>query len=246
MVKYMPHISVANWSLGQVLKERFNVSCFIGHDIRSLALAEHYFGATKDCEDSMLVRIHRGTGAGFIINGQIFLGKNRNVGELGHIQIDPLGERCYCGNFGCLETVATNSAIEQRVRRLLNQGYASRLTPNDCTISSICKAANKGDELAINVIDDVGRQLGKVISQAVNLFNPQKVVIAGDIIEAQKVLVNAIQRCIDHQVLPNFRQNLPVVTTLLDHRSAIGSFALVKRAMLNGSLLQQLLGDSAD
>lgn len=246
VVKYMPHISIGDWQLGQAIRDRFSVSCFIGHDIRSLALAEHYFGATKDCEDSMLVRIHRGTGAGFIINGQIFLGKNRNVGEIGHIQINPLGERCYCGNFGCLETVASNLAIEQRVRQLLSQGYSSRLTQEDCSISAICKAANRGDDLAVNVIEDVGHQLGKAISLAINLFNPQKVVIAGDITESQKVLIAAVQSCIDHQVLPNFRQDLPVVTSQLDHCSAIGSFALVKRAMLNGSLLQHLLGDSAD
>ncbi|AKJ41883.1 Making large colonies protein [Pragia fontium] len=246
VVKYMPHISVDNWQLGKTIRERFNVNSFIGHDIRSLALAEHYFGATQDCEDSMLVRVHRGTGAGFIINGQIFLGKNRNVGEIGHIQIDPLGERCYCGNFGCLETVASNLAIEQRVRSLLSQGYSSKLTLDDCSISTICKAANKGDELAVNVIEYVGHQLGKAISIAINLFNPQKVVISGDLTEAEKILLNAIQRCIDNQVLINFRQSLPLVTSQLDHRSAIGSFALVKRSMLNGILLQHLLGENND
>lgn len=246
IVKYMPHINVDEWQLKKAIRDRFNVSCFVGHDIRGLALAEHYFGATQDCEDSLLVRVHRGTGAGFIINGQIFLGKNCNVGELGHIQIDPLGERCYCGNFGCLETVASNAAIEQRVRNLLNQGYQSKLTLDDCSISAICKAANKGDELAINVIELVGRYLGRGISMAINLFNPQKVVITGDIAEAEKTLLAAIQSCIDTQVLINFRKDLPVVVSQLDHRSAIGSFALVKRSMLNGVLLQHLLGDNND
>ncbi|MDR0806252.1 MAG: ROK family transcriptional regulator [Enterobacteriaceae bacterium] len=246
VVKYMPHISVDNWQLGNIISECFNVRCFIGHDIRSLALAEHYFGATQDCEDSMLIRIHRGTGAGFIINGQIFLGKNRNVGEIGHIQVEPLGERCYCGNFGCLETIASNSAIEQRVRHMLSQGYNSKLTPDDCGIVAICKAANKGDELAVKVLNDVGHQLGKAISIAINLFNPQKVVISGDITIAEKTLLNAIQRCVDNQVLINFRTNLPIVISQLDHRSAIGSFALVKRAMLNGILLQHLMGENND
>ncbi|MFV2801318.1 ROK family protein, partial [Escherichia coli] len=91
------------------LEERFKVTCFVGHDIRSLALAEHYFGASQDCEDSILVRVHRGTGAGIISNGRIFIGRNGNVGEIGHIQVEPLGERCHCGNFGCLETIAANA-----------------------------------------------------------------------------------------------------------------------------------------
>lgn len=66
------------------------MTCFVGHDIRSLALAEHYFGASQDCEDSILVRVHRGTGAGIISNGRIFIGRNGNVGEIGHIQVEPL------------------------------------------------------------------------------------------------------------------------------------------------------------
>lgn len=241
VIRYMPHINVENWPLVDALQKRFNVACFVGHDIRSLALAEHYFGATRDCEDSILVRVHRGTGAGIISNGRIFIGRNGNVGEIGHIQVDPLGERCHCGNFGCLETVAANAAIEQRVRQLLEQGHPSRLTQDECNIKAICKAANRGDALACEVVERVGRQLGKTIAITINLFNPQKVVIAGEIVEAQKVLLPAIESCINTQSLKAFRKNLPVVPSQLDHRSAIGAFALVKRAMLNGLLLQRLL-----
>ncbi len=241
VVRYMPHISVDNWRLVDTLQLRFNVTSFVGHDIRSLALAEHYFGATRDCDDSIVVRLHRGTGAGILVNGQIFLGSNGNVGEIGHIQVDPLGERCHCGNFGCLETIAANAAIENRVRHLLTQGYPSKLTLDDYSISAICKAANRGDPLATEVIENVGRYLGKAIAIAINLFNPQKVVIAGEITEAQKVLLPAIQACITTQVLKDFRKNLPVVTSELNHRSSIGAFALAKRAMLNGVLLQRLL-----
>ncbi|EIB8350689.1 DNA-binding transcriptional regulator NagC [Escherichia coli] len=242
-IHYMPHIQVENWGLVEALEERFKVTCFVGHDIRSLALAEHYFGASQDCEDSILVRVHRGTGAGIISNGRIFIGRNGNVGEIGHIQVEPLGERCHCGNFGCLETIAANAAIEQRVLNLLKQGYQSRVPLDDCTIKTICKAANKGDSLASEVIEYVGRHLGKTIAIAINLFNPQKIVIAGEITEADKVLLPAIESCINTQALKAFRTNLPVVRSELDHRSAIGAFALVKRAMLNGILLQHLLGN---
>lgn len=241
VVRYMPHINVDKWPLSTALENRFNVTCFVGHDIRSLALAEHYFGATQECEDAILVRVHRGTGAGILSNGKIFLGRNGNVGEIGHIQVDPLGERCHCGNFGCLETIAANAAIEQRVRHLLNQGYKSRLTLDDCSISAICKAANKGDVLACEVLEYVGRHLGKAISIAINLFNPQKVVLAGEITAAEKVILPAIEQCINAQVLNAFRKDLPVVCSQLDDRSAIGAFALVKRSMLNGMLLLRLL-----
>jgi N-acetylglucosamine repressor len=241
VIRYMPHITVSHWPLVANLKKRFSVTSFVGHDIRSLALAEHYFGASRDCADSILVRVHRGTGAGIITNGHIFLGSNGNVGEIGHIQVDPLGERCHCGNFGCLETIAANGAIENRVRHLLQQGYSSSLTLDNCQMAAICKAANRGDALACEVIGFVGRYLGKAIAIAINLFNPQKVVIAGEITDAGRILLPAVESCINTQVLKAFRKNLPVVRSELDHRSAIGAFALAKRAMLNGLLLQHLL-----
>ncbi len=68
IVHYMPHIKVDNWKLIDNLQQHFNLTCYVGHDIRSLALAESYFGATQDCEDSLLVRIHRGAGAGLVVN----------------------------------------------------------------------------------------------------------------------------------------------------------------------------------
>lgn len=241
VIRYMPHINVNSWPLVENLQRHFHVTSFVGHDIRSLALAEHYFGVTHDSLDSILVRVHRGTGAGILVNGQIFLGNNSNVGEIGHIQIDPLGERCHCGNFGCLETVVANVAIEQRVQHLLQQGYPSKITPDNCTITTICKAANRGDPLAREVIEHAGQYLGKAVSIAINLFNPQKVVIAGEITEAEKILLPAIQRCVNAQVLKDFRINLPIEVSSLNHLSAIGAFALVKRAMLNGVLLQHLL-----
>lgn len=77
------------------------------------------------------------------------------------------------------------------------RGYPSKLTLEDCSINAICKAANRGDLLASEVIEHVGRYLGKAVAIAINLFNPQKVVIAGEITEADKVLLPAIQSCIN-------------------------------------------------
>lgn len=241
VVNYMPHMPVDNWQLVKALEQRFTLTCFVGHDIRSLTLAEHYFGTLRDCADALLVRVHRGTGAGILCNGQLFTARSGNVAEIGHIQVDPLGERCHCGNFGCLETIAANVAIEQKVRLLLTQGYESRLTLNDCSIRAICRAALKGDPLAEGVLSNVARQLGKAISVAINLFNPQKVVVAGELMEAETLLLPIISRCVDAQVLSAFHHNLPIVRSALNDRSAIGAFALVKRAMLNGILLQRLL-----
>ncbi|MBD1564088.1 DNA-binding transcriptional regulator NagC [Vibrio sp. S12_S33] len=244
VVEYIPNISIDALALGDIIRDNFHVQCFMGNDVRGMALAEHYFGASKDCQDSILVSVHRGTGAGIIVNGQVFLGYNRNVGEIGHIQIDPLGEQCQCGNFGCLETVAANPAIISRVRKLLAQGYESSLANiESITINDVCEHANLGDELAKQSLVRVGNQLGKAIAMTINLFNPQKVVIAGQITTAQDIVFPAIQRNVENQSLKTFHNNLPIVASQIDSQDTIGAFAMIKRAMLNGVLLQKLLGD---
>lgn len=244
VVEYMPNTDIDNLALGEIVREKFGIECFVGNDVRGMALAEHYFGASQDCQDSILVSVHRGTGSGIIVNGQVFLGFNRNVGEIGHIQIDPLGEQCQCGNFGCLETVAANPAIVQRVKKLLAQGYESSLSQlEQITIQDVCTHALQGDELAKQSLVRVGNQLGKAIAITVNLFNPQKIVVAGDITAAQEILFPAIQRNVENQSLKTFHSGLPIVASLIDKQPTMGAFAMIKRAMLNGVLLQKLLGD---
>nr|WP_086940813.1 ROK family protein [Thaumasiovibrio occultus] len=242
VIQYMPTIDVEQLPLGEILNDTFNVTSFVGNDIRALALAEHYFGATRDCLDSIVVSVHNGTGAGIIVNGQVFLGHNRNVGEIGHIQIDPLGDRCQCGNFGCLETVAANPAIIAHVEKALAQGFVSELQQHESiTVSGICHAANNGDELAVQVLTKVGNHLGKALAITINLFNPQKIVLTGEITEAESLLFAAIERCISTQALSNFSENLVLASSELYGQSTIGSFSIIKRAMLNGVLLQKML-----
>ncbi|WP_070962611.1 DNA-binding transcriptional regulator NagC [Vibrio sonorensis] len=244
VVEYMPNITINNLALADLIKDTFHVECFVGNDVRGMALAEHYFGASQDCQDSILVSVHRGTGAGIIVNGQVFLGFNRNVGEIGHIQIDPLGEQCQCGNFGCLETVAANPAIVDRVKKLIAQGYESSLADQESiTIDDVCEHANRGDELSKQSLVRVGNQLGKAIAITINLFNPQKIVIAGDITQSRDIIFPAIQRNVETQSLPTFHHSLPIVPSQLDKLPTMGAFAMIKRAMLNGVLLQKLLED---
>ncbi|MHA2940000.1 DNA-binding transcriptional regulator NagC [Vibrio sp. RC27] len=242
VVEYMHNIDVDALSLGDIIGDHFGVECFIGNDIRGLALAEHYFGASRDSQDSILISVGRGTGAGLIVNGEIFLGYNRNVGEIGHIQIDPLGAQCQCGNFGCLETVASNPAIVRRVNQLLQQGYSSTLSDvENITIDDICRHANQGDELARQTLIKVGNQLGKAVAITVNLFNPQKIIIAGQITNAQELIFPALERNVQNQSLKAFHKDLPIVESQIYAKPTIAAFAMIKRAMLNGVLLQKLM-----
>ncbi len=245
LIENLPYLTLSEpWDLARRISERFKLPTFIGQDVRSLALAEHYFGVTKDCYDSLLLRIHRGVGAGIVINHEVFQGYKNNVGEIGHIQVDPLGKRCLCGNVGCLETVVSNSAIEDKMQKLLEDGYHSKwLSLESHDIEAICKASNKQDEVATELIEHVGVQIGRVLAMSVNMFNPEKIVIAGEITQAKNILFTAIRKTLESHALPAFVSNTPLVASELSNEDVIGAFALVKRAMLDGSLLQRLLAE---
>ncbi|WP_439239691.1 ROK family protein [Lonepinella sp. BR2919] len=243
LIENLPHFELIEpWDLVQRLEQRFNLPSYIGQDVRSLALAEHYFGVTKDCYDSLLLRIHRGVGAGIVINHEVFQGYRNNVGEIGHIQVDPLGKRCLCGNVGCLETVVSNDAIENKMQQMLEDGYQSKwLSLESHDIEAICKASNKHDAVATELIEHVGVQIGRVLAMSVNMFNPEKIVISGEITQAKNTLFAAIHKTLESHALPAFVKNTPLVVSELHNEDVIGAFALVKRALLDGSLLQHLL-----
>ncbi|MBC9131853.1 ROK family protein [Frischella sp. Ac48] len=241
IVRYTPHIHVDNWALCDILKTKFDVPIFIGNDVQSLALAESYFGSTQSVEDSILVRVHRGVGSGVIINQQLLMNHNQSACEVGHIQVNELGERCHCGNFGCLENQVVNNAIEKRAKLLLEQGYRSKLTVDKCDILTICQLANQGDELAEKLIKSAGENLGRAVAMMVNIFNPQCVVVAGEITKSPEILLNAVNNALYSQSLKQLRENLIINCSSLDDRSAIGAFALVQQSLFDGSLLMAIL-----
>lgn len=241
IVRYTPHIQVNAWPLADILQKQFNVSIFLGNDIQSLALAENYFGSTQDVDDSILIRVHRGVGSGVIVNQQLLTNHNQSACEVGHIQVDALGERCHCGNFGCLENRVVNDAIERRAKQMIDQGYTTKLTKDCCDIVNICQLANQGDELAIKLVKDAGENLGRAVAIMVNIFNPQRIVLAGELTKATEILLDTVNSALNSLSLEDLRKNLSINCSSLNDRSAIGAFALVQQALFNGSLLMILL-----
>lgn len=244
IVRYTPHIQVKEWPLAEVLRKQFNVSIFIGNDIQSLALAESYFGTTQNVDDSILIRVHHGVGSGVIVNQQLLTNHNQSACEVGHIQVDALGDRCHCGNFGCLENRVVHKAIESRARQMIEQGYSTKLTIEHCDVTNICQCANQGDELAIKLVKDAGENLGRAVAIMVNIFNPQRIVLAGELIKSPEILLSAVNSALNAQSLEGLRKNLTITCSTLNDRSAIGAFALVQQSLFNGSLLMTLFDDN--
>ncbi|MGF1807718.1 ROK family protein, partial [Aliivibrio sifiae] len=137
LVIQMPHYNVDNLPLGSKIYEATGLPVFIGNDTRSWALAEKLFGNSQNYDNSVLVSIHHGVGAGIIMNGEVLQGRTGNIGEMGHIKINKLGARCHCGNSGCLETVASAKALREQVTNLINNGHQTSLKGKVITIENI-------------------------------------------------------------------------------------------------------------
>lgn len=242
IINYLPHIELSEpLALTEQISRIFGVPSYLGNNIRALALAEHYFGRARDCEDVVVVRLHNGIGAGIIIDGAVLLGHAQNRGEIGHIQVNPLGERCHCGNFGCLETIASNQAIIRRVEQLFESGYSTLLTPDELTVSKVCQAANAGDQLALRVLTDVAENLGKALATTINLLNPQKIVIGGRITEAWQVIKPVLETTLQRQTVASFIDELELEASEIERHSLLAPFALIPRALHKGHLLQYMI-----
>lgn len=164
-----------------------------------------------------------------------------NIGELGHIQIKPYGKRCFCGNHGCLETVASLSAVLEQTLTRLQEGHISTLMASELTIEAICDAAVAGDALARQIIVDLGHHLGQAIAIMVNLFNPQRILIGGELNRAKSVLYPAIMECIIGQTLPIYNRDLELKESCFYTQATMPGAALVKQALYDGHLLMKLV-----
>ena len=241
IITFMPHLSVSNLPLAEQVSEALGIPCYINNFISSMALAEYHFGVSRGFKNSLFVSVHNGVGAGMILDGKLYEGSTLAVGEIGHIQIDPLGERCYCGNFGCLETLVCNPAIETRCHKLLESGVPSILTKK-ADIAAICEAANDGDQLANDLLKEAAGNLGRAIAMSVNLLRPDRVVLAGEICEASNIIHPVIKHCLKTQTV-SVNENLEtkVVYSKLYDSPWYGGFTLVRRALLEEGLLLKLI-----
>ena len=201
-----------------------------------MALAEHHFGASVGVKNSLFVCVHNGVGAGMMLDGKLYEGSSLAVGEIGHMQIDPLGERCYCGNFGCLETLVCNPALERRCQKLLESGVPSALGAH-ADINAICSAAMAGDRLATDLLKEAASHLGKAIAAGINLLRPDCVVLAGEICQAIQIINPVLTHCLKTQTVSLHRGTTKVVCSTLYDKPWFGGFALVRRALLEEGLL---------
>lgn len=237
----MPGYDVQEMLLSETLSALTGLPVFVQHDISAWTLAESLFGASYGAQDVIQIVIGETVGAGVISGGQLLHKSGRALVEIGHTQIDPYGQQCYCGNHGCLETVASTGSLLQLAAQRLSVQPNSILHNTPLNINTLCAAALQGDRLARDVIAGVGHHIGRMLAMMVNIFHPQQILIGSLLNQAADVLFPAVTSTIRQQALSAYSTGIQLTPTSFNDPGTHGAAALIKNSLYSGHLLVKLL-----
>jgi glucokinase-like ROK family protein len=200
------------------MQERLDLPVRIENDANLGALAELTWGAGRGSSNFAYIKAATGIGAGLVINGRLLRGASGTAGEIGHTTLDEAGALCYCGNRGCLETVASGPAIIQLVTHAAHEPL---------TLGTVIELALAGDHRCRRAISDAGREMGVAVAGLCNLINPERVIIGGLLSRAGDLLLDPLRASLLRCAVQAAAENVEVVQAAFVERSELlGSVAL--------------------
>jgi glucokinase-like ROK family protein len=216
----------------EILEKRFNRPVFIENDAKATALAEFRFGLAKDKKNVLVIYLDWGIGLGLILNGKLYRGSSGFAGEFSHIPMVEQGLLCHCGKQGCIETIASGTAIVRLAKEGIESGKSSlmhALTDLDqINVKSIVDAAFRGDQHAINILSDVGINLGKGLAILIQLFNPELIILGGQVSEADQYIITPIQQSLNIYCMQQIRQDTKIkISEMRQSAGIMGAIAIV-------------------
>lgn len=230
--RYAPHHP--NWRevpLKARFEKQFHVPCYVDHVSNCFALSEKLFGLGRELDSFICVLLGSGVSAGIVINGEVYRGAENFSGEFGHTTIEPNGPPCACGSRGCLEVYASGLALARHGaeeagraagRRLLALagGEAGRVTGE-----LLHEAARQGDRQARAIFRQMGTLLGVGVSNLINLFNPERIVLGGQVSKAHEFFMPALQETLKERAWHGSTRDVRI--TRLENGPVLGAVAIV-------------------
>jgi glucokinase len=212
------NLPLADVAFGDVMAERLGVPVFVDNDANLAALAEHRAGAARGANEAVVLTIGTGIGGGLIVRGELYRGATGAGAELGHIVIDMNGPRCQgnCPNRGCVEALASGTALAREALRIAHERPGSGLhraleEGRELAGPLVTELAHDGDAAAIEALSLIGRHLGVAIASLVNIFNPEVVVVGGGVIAAGELLLAPARAVVAARALPPSRDQVRIV-----------------------------------
>ena len=207
----------------------------IGNDATLAALGEYRYGAGQGAHTLVYMTISTGIGGGVVVEGRPLTGAYGMAGELGHMFIERDTPICACGKSGCLEAIASGTAIARRARSLIEEGGNSALKEMvsgdmpKITAAMVFDAAKQGDLLASQVVDDAADALGLGLVNVLHIFNPDVIVVGGGVSQNWDYLKPIVETRIEAQAMSHVlkRGFKLVVSSLGDDIGLYGAAAAV-------------------
>ena len=216
------------------LSESFHIPVILEHDANCSAIAEWWSGDYASEEGTLVsVMAGQGIGAGIIVDGKLLFGSMGIAGEIGHMSIDVNGERCICGNRGCLYRYCSTVALEKSVEASLGD-YPDSVLHQGRSVTDIINATHHNDPLALAAIDKAAWYLGFGLANVANIYNPDVIVISDEMAQAGARFLDGVKSSVKEHVLHEIYENMQVVLSTLEGDSALlGAGILAVNEVLN-------------
>jgi predicted NBD/HSP70 family sugar kinase len=203
----------------RAMSDRLGLPVRVDNDANLGALAEHVWGAGAGFDDMIYIKIATGIGAGLVLGGRLYVGVGGTAGEIGHTIIDEHGPVCRCANRGCLETLASGAACIELLRPTLGA---------ELTLSRLVQLTNEGHPACRRVVADAGRHIGRAAANLVNLLNPRRVIVGGELAACGDVLLEPLQQECTRHAISSAAEDVEVAAGPLGERAQVlGALALV-------------------
>ncbi len=200
IVRFSPNLFWKNVPLVRSIKKKFNVKVVLDNDANAAAWGTYILETKRKVKNLLCITLGTGVGGGLIINGKIYHGASGSAGEIGHITLNPQGQRCRCGNYGCLETYIGSAYIVKKAVKEIRKGERSLIKKlaggnlQSITSQTIQAAALKGDKLARRIWQEAGEYLGIALSGVINLLNPGVIVFGGGVARAEELIFKPMKK----------------------------------------------------
>jgi len=213
--------------LRDIIRERLGIKTWLINDTNAAALAEHQLGAGQGIKNLLYLTVGTGIGGAVILGGRLYTGASGSAGEIGHMTIDANGLRCKCGNIGCLETLASGTAVAREAIRRVSRGEGSSLSEivagriGSITAEHVAMAAWDGDCLALDVINKAATYLGVGLVNLVNIFNPEMIIIGGGLAKMGDLLLNPARQVVREKAFAVSAEAVGILPTQLGDDAGI-------------------------
>ncbi|MGI9050902.1 MAG: ROK family protein [Rubrobacteraceae bacterium] len=194
-VIFSPNLhAIEGVDLKRELEGRTGLSITVENDANAAAWGEFRFGVGSEVDNLVFITLGTGVGGGVIIDDTLLRGTQGAGGELGHMTVQATGPRCNCGNRGCLEALASGSAIQRRAREVASERPDSALgklaIDRQVLGEDVTKLAREGDQASLSVLEEAGLWLGIGLASLVNIFNPEVIAIGGGAAKAGDLILS--------------------------------------------------------